>query len=106
MKRLFFVVLLLFPTIVFGQHGHAPAKAPAPTAVLATGLGDINHPVTTNNPEAQKFFNQGLAYLYGFNHEEAVKSFKQAAQFDPEERPRVRCDIPQQTPPAFSQRPV
>jgi pimeloyl-ACP methyl ester carboxylesterase len=84
MKRLFFVFLLLFPTVVFGQHGHAPAKVPAPTAVLATGLGDINHPVSTNNPEAQKFFNQGLAYLYGFNHEEAVKSFKQAAQLDPQ----------------------
>ena len=84
MKRLFFVFLLLFPMAVFGQHGHAPAKAPAPTAVLATGLGDINHPVSTTNPEAQKFFNQGLAYLYGFNHEEAVKSFKQAAQLDPQ----------------------
>jgi pimeloyl-ACP methyl ester carboxylesterase len=83
MKRLFFVFLLLVPAAVFGQHGHAPAKAPAP-AVLATGLGDINHPVSTSNPEAQKFFNQGMAYLYGFNHEEAVKSFKQAAQLDPQ----------------------
>ena len=84
MKRLFFVFLLLVPAVVFGQHGHAPAKAPAPTAVLEPGLGDINHPVSTNNPEAQKFFNQGLAYLYGFNHEEAIKSFKQAAQLDPQ----------------------
>jgi tetratricopeptide (TPR) repeat protein len=82
MKRLFFVILLLFPTVVFGQHGHAPAKAPAPVT-LATGLGDINHPVSTNNPEAQKFFNQGLAYVYAFNHEEAIRSFKQAAQLDP-----------------------
>ncbi|HEX7771312.1 MAG TPA: tetratricopeptide repeat protein, partial [Pyrinomonadaceae bacterium] len=51
---------------------------------LEAGLGDIHHPVTTNNPEAQKFFNQGLAYIYAFNHEEAVKSFKQAAQLDPQ----------------------
>ncbi|HEU4508193.1 MAG TPA: alpha/beta fold hydrolase, partial [Pyrinomonadaceae bacterium] len=72
------------PTVVFGQHGHAPAKAPVPTAVLETGLGDINHPVSTTNPEAQKFFNQGLAYLYGFNHEEAIKSFKHAAALDPQ----------------------
>ena len=78
MKHLFFVILLLFPIVVFGQHGHAPAKAAAPVA-LEAGLGDINHPVTTNNPEAQKFFNQGLAYVYAFNHEEAVSSFKQAA---------------------------
>jgi pimeloyl-ACP methyl ester carboxylesterase/Flp pilus assembly protein TadD len=83
MKHLFFAILLLFPIVVLGQHGHAPAKEPAP-ATLVTGLGDINHPVTTNNPEAQKFFNQGLAYMYAFNHEEAIRSFKQAAQLDPQ----------------------
>jgi tetratricopeptide (TPR) repeat protein len=83
MKHLFFVILLLFPVVALGQHGHAPAKEPVP-AVLEVGLGDINHPVSTNNPEAQKFFNQGLAYIYAFNHEEAVKSFKQAAQLDPQ----------------------
>ncbi|HEX6650931.1 MAG TPA: hypothetical protein VF075_15375, partial [Pyrinomonadaceae bacterium] len=81
MKHLFFVILLLFPVVALGQHGHAPAKAPAPVA-LESGLGDINHPVTTNNPEAQKFFNQGLSYVYAFNHAEAVRSFQQAAQMD------------------------
>src|SRR5215213_3145072 len=83
MKHLFLAILLLFPIVALGQHGHAPAKS-APPVTLATGLGEINHPVTTNNPEAQKFFNQGLAYMYGFNHEEAVRSFKQAAQLDPQ----------------------
>ena len=83
MRHLFLAILLLFPIVVFGQHGHAPAKAAAP-ATLEIGLGDINHPVSTSNPEAQKFFNQGLAYVYAFNHEEAVKSFKQAAQLDPQ----------------------
>lgn len=83
MKHLFLALLLLVPVSAFAQHSHAPAKAPAPVA-LAEGLGDINLPVTTNNPEAQKFFNQGLAYIYAFNHEEAVKSFKQATQLDPQ----------------------
>jgi pimeloyl-ACP methyl ester carboxylesterase/Tfp pilus assembly protein PilF len=83
MKHLFLALLLLFPVSAFGQHSHAPAKEPAPVA-LAEGLGDINLPVTTTNPEAQKFFNQGLAYIYAFNHEEAVKSFKQATQLDPQ----------------------
>jgi pimeloyl-ACP methyl ester carboxylesterase len=46
-------------------------------------LGRVNHPVSTRNPEAQKFFNQGLAYVYGFNHEEAGRSFKRAAELDP-----------------------
>jgi len=82
MRHLLFIVLLLSPIAAFGQHSHAPAQPPAPVT-LEAGLGDINHPITTNNAEAQKFFNQGLAYVYAFNHEEAVKSFKQAAQLDP-----------------------
>ena len=83
MKKVFLAILLLFPIVVFGQHSHAPTKEAAP-ATLETGLGDINHPVTTSNPEAQKFFNQGLEYLYAFNHEEAIRSFKQASQLDPQ----------------------
>ena len=83
MKHLFLALLLLFPVSAFAQHGHAPAKAPAPVA-LSSGLGDIDHPVSTTNAEAQKFFNQGLAYMYAFNHEEAVRSFKQATQLDPQ----------------------
>ena len=83
MKHLILVILLLFPIGVYGQHSHAPAKE-APPATLETGLGDINHPVSTSNPEAQKFFNQGLAYIFAFNHEEAIRSFKQAAQLDPQ----------------------
>ena len=83
MKHLFLVIVLLLPVTAFSQHGHAPAKEPPPVA-LTPGLGDINHPVSTTNAEAQKFFNQGLAYLYAFNHEEAVRSFKQAAKLDPQ----------------------
>ncbi len=82
MKYLLPVVLVLSPCTALGQHGHATKEMePLP---LATGLGDINHPVSTTNAEAQKFFNQGLAYLYAFNHEESVRAFKQAAQLDPQ----------------------
>ncbi len=83
MKRLFFAILLLIPVVAVGQHSHAPAKDPKPV-LLEAGLGDIDHPVSTKNPEAQKFFNQGLAYVYAFNHEEAIRSFKQASQLDPQ----------------------
>ena len=76
MKHLL-LVLLLFPVAAFGQHSHPSTTTPAPVKLVA-GLGDINHPVSTTNSEAQKFFNQGLAYIYAFNHEEAVRSFKRA----------------------------
>ena len=48
-----------------------------------TGLGDLHHPVSTRNAEAQKFFDQGLRLIYAFNHEEAAGSFQRAAELDP-----------------------
>ena len=47
------------------------------------GFGDHHHPVATANPEAQKFFDQGLVLSYGFNHDEAERSFRRAAELDP-----------------------
>ncbi|HZI58932.1 MAG TPA: hypothetical protein VFF39_19265, partial [Verrucomicrobiae bacterium] len=55
----------------------------AKKATLMTGLGDLHHPVSTTNAEAQKFFDQGLRLIYAFNHEEAAGSFQRAAELDP-----------------------
>src|SRR5881227_3541230 len=63
------------------QHQHSQPKSKAVT--LVQGLGDSHHPVTTSNPEAQKFFDQGLRYIYAFNHDEAARSFQHAAELDP-----------------------
>ena len=79
------LLLLVFPIMSLGQQGHGShSGAEKRPVVLETGVGDVNHPVSTKNPEAQKFFNQGLAYLYAFNHDEGVRSFKRAAELDPE----------------------
>ncbi len=61
----------------------AAEKSAAATMPLYPGLGPVHHPVSTTSPLAQKYFDQGLAFAYGFNHDEAVSSFKQAAQIDP-----------------------
>jgi tetratricopeptide (TPR) repeat protein len=61
------------------MHGQPPAKK----ATLMTGLGDLHHPVSTSNPEAQKFFDQGMRLIYAFNHQEAAGSFERAAELDP-----------------------
>ena len=50
---------------------------------LVTGLGDLHHPVSTRNPQAQQFFDQGLRFIYAFNHDEAARSFQHAAELDP-----------------------
>src|SRR5262245_9526888 len=61
---------------------HPQPAAPQP-AQLLPGLGNHHHPVSTRNPEAQKFFDQGLTLLYAFNHDEAARSFARATELDP-----------------------
>ncbi len=63
----------------------AKAATPNPEAPvrLIPGLGDVHHPVSTKNKQAQQFFDQGLALVYGFNHDEARRSFQRAAELDP-----------------------
>jgi tetratricopeptide (TPR) repeat protein len=51
---------------------------------LYKGMGVYHHPIQTRNPEAQKFFDQGLVLLYGFNRYEAFRSFQKAAELDPQ----------------------
>ncbi len=85
MRRLSIVlVALVAPAVLRAQHSMAPAPAPTPVAApLLQGLGSHRHPIQTASPEAQKYFDQGVALLYGFNHEEAFRSFERAAALDP-----------------------
>jgi tetratricopeptide (TPR) repeat protein len=53
------------------------------TVTLVPGIGDAHHPVSTQNPQAQQFFDQGLRFIYAFNHDEAARSFRHAAELDP-----------------------
>ena len=62
---------------------HASHLQPAHPVSLVTGLGDNHHPVSTTNPQAQQFFDQGLRFIYAFNHDEAARSFQHAAELDP-----------------------
>lgn len=45
--------------------------------------GKLSHPVSTNNLQAQQFFDQGLTFFYGFDSESAMRSFHQASRADP-----------------------
>ena len=67
--------------ILAAAQGHA-AGTEKPVARM-TGLGDLHHPVSTKNAEAQEFFDQGLRLIYAFNHDEAARSFQKAAELDP-----------------------
>lgn len=50
---------------------------------LMAGLGDTHMQITTSNPRAQAYFDQGLRMLHGFNHVEAQRAFREAQRLDP-----------------------
>ena len=64
----------------------APAPSPTPEPAASPffdGLGSHTRPVSGASPEAQRWFDQGLAFLYGFNHDEAIRSFRRAQELAP-----------------------
>ena len=46
-------------------------------------LGQYGRPVTTTSAEAQTWFDRGLLWCYGYNHDEAVRCFRKAVECDP-----------------------
>jgi hypothetical protein len=72
------------PATPANQSAHSDhAAAPgAPRAALLGSLGAYHRPIKTTSDEAQKFFDEGLTLLYGFNHEESFRSFELAAARD------------------------
>ena len=76
----------------FGQQTHDHVQ-PAPLLTLADwsqgaqlfdGLGNFHRSVSTSSPQAQRYFDQGMRFIWAFNHDEATRSFARAAQIDPD----------------------
>ncbi|HEY6271599.1 MAG TPA: hypothetical protein VIX19_06340, partial [Terriglobales bacterium] len=82
MNRLLSVLCTFLLSLAAAAQEHA-SHSPNPPVTIMPGLGDLHHPVTTNAPEAQKFFDQGLRLIYAFNHDQAARSFRHAAELDP-----------------------
>jgi len=76
------IIIALCCGLAAAQHQHPSAAGEKPVA-LYPGLGIWKHPIATKNPEAQKYFDQGLVLLYGFNRPEALRSFRKALELDP-----------------------
>jgi hypothetical protein len=57
--------------------------APKGGAPLFANLGSYKREVTTSSTQARRFFVQGMILTYGFNHEEAGRSFREAVRLDP-----------------------
>jgi tetratricopeptide (TPR) repeat protein len=82
--------------ILWSQAGPAQAAddhaMPGPPETLAgwakgaklySGLGNFHRQITTRSPLAQRYFDQGMRFVWAFNHDEATRSFAKAAEIDP-----------------------
>ncbi|MDE2219775.1 MAG: hypothetical protein KGJ52_05270 [Gammaproteobacteria bacterium] len=76
-------------TVSSAPAAHAMPALPGSVAEWARGaqifdgLGTSHRAITTSSPEAQQYFDQGLRLMWGFNHDEATRSFAKAAELDP-----------------------
>jgi len=71
--------IIVWSTLTLAVFNLRAAKEP-----LYDGLGSYSRKITTDSAEAQRYFDQGFAFLYGFNHRAAIRAFQQAAEIDPE----------------------
>lgn len=77
--------LIVFAAALSSRAEH-PTKKPEGDGALVPlieGLGDLEHRVSTKDPLAQQYFNQGLRLIFAFNHDEAIRAFRAAAVIDP-----------------------
>ena len=76
------VLMLAAASFAGAQHQHHESE-PSRATELLEGLGNHSHPIATQSTLAQKFFDQGLALIFGFNHDEAARLFARASELDP-----------------------
>ena len=84
MSYRFIVLAALLGVCLALIMGSGRAEPSVTGAKLYAGADTYGKPITTNSTDAQRWFDQGLLLLYGFNHDEAIRSFKEAAAHDPE----------------------
>ena len=75
-------------SVAQSHDAHAPATPNtlagwAKGAQLFDGLGSFRRKITTRSSLAQQYFDQGMRFIWAFNHDEATRSFAKAAQIDP-----------------------
>jgi tetratricopeptide (TPR) repeat protein len=75
---------MIFPALLLAGAAMAMPEAPAAAAPpLFTDLGSYHRAISTKNRTAQKYFDQGIRLVYGFNHDEAERAFREAVRLDP-----------------------
>ncbi|HEV7690676.1 MAG TPA: hypothetical protein VGO52_07640 [Hyphomonadaceae bacterium] len=81
----------VFPLIAFAIVAACTAAKPETDAELVkragaplfAGMGEYHRVIDTKDPAAQRYFDQGMMLAFGFNHAEAIRSFRAAQKLDP-----------------------
>jgi tetratricopeptide (TPR) repeat protein len=84
----FFLSPFSFPRSASAQHAlhtipSIPQQLLERPVTIRTGVGTVHDDAGTKSAEAQKFVDQGLAYLHNYVWIEAARSFHQALRTDP-----------------------
>jgi tetratricopeptide (TPR) repeat protein len=77
-------LVLVSIAVILAACGGAPTEKTWTTEPLFEGTGAHHRAVATTSDDAQAYFDQGLAFVFAFNHDEAIRSFRRAAEIDPE----------------------
>lgn len=77
-----FAIALTSSLVFFNTTSYAEMTTPL-QAPLFKNLAPFHHPISTSEPLAQQFFDQGMVFVYGFEWSEAVRSFREATCLDP-----------------------
>lgn len=91
MRRPLIIALIVAVAVAGVLYTRSQREIPPPPstadtlvgATLLNGLGNYHFPITTSQPQVQRWFDQGLMLTYGFNHDAAERSFLRATQLDP-----------------------
>ncbi len=65
-------------------HGSSVVPTDHRKVPLLRNLGTLHRRVTTRDPLAQRYFDQGLRLYYAFNHAESLRAFREAQRLDPD----------------------
>ncbi|HZU39312.1 MAG TPA: hypothetical protein VFA18_25525, partial [Gemmataceae bacterium] len=79
-----FIMTVFFLGWFVALFGFADPPASKPAEPHFSGLGPHYRKITTTSDSTQAYFDQGLAFLFGFNHDEAIRSFEAAVVGDPQ----------------------
>ena len=89
LRHILFALVLIAPNISIAgaQDGETPQLPDVfndPLPLYTKALGNFTRPISSTNPEAQAYFDQGYQMMYAFATEDAARSFRESWKRDPD----------------------